>query len=59
MNKSQLIGRIKEVSGIVKKSTGRAIFNKTLETKGRLEKAAGKIQVGFGNLKDHLKKLVP
>ncbi|MCW3479966.1 CsbD family protein [Neisseriaceae bacterium JH1-16] len=56
MNKDQVKGRIKEATGSVKEVTGKAIGNKELEEKGQLEKNAGKVQAGLGDLKNDLKK---
>lgn len=55
MNKHQVKGRLKEAKGKVKQVTGRAVGNKELEQKGSIEKAGGKIQAGYGDLKEDLK----
>jgi uncharacterized protein YjbJ (UPF0337 family) len=39
----------------VKQVTGKAVGNKELERKGRVEKASGKLQAGYGDLKDDIK----
>ena len=49
MNKNQVKGRIKEAEGKVKEVTGQVVGNKSLEEKG-------KVQAGYGDLKDDLKK---
>lgn len=51
MNKDEIKGRSKEVQGEVKKETGKAFGDKTLEEKGRLQKNVGKAQVRYGSLK--------
>lgn len=56
MNKDQAKGRIKEARGTVKEVAGRAVGDVNLEQKGKLQKAAGKAQAGFGDLKNALKK---
>lgn len=56
MNKDQVKGRTREATGKVKEMTGKFTGNKTLEVKGRMQKTAGKIQAGFGDLKHDLKK---
>ena len=48
MNKDQAKGRIKEARGTVKEVAGRAVGDVNLEQKGKLQKAAGKAQAGFG-----------
>ncbi len=56
MNKDQVKGRIKQVKGKVKEITGGIVGNKTLKTKGKAEKIVGKVQAGYGDIKDALKK---
>ena len=56
MNKDQVKGRLKEVEGKVKEVTGKAIGNKPLEDKGTVEKAVGKVQASYGDLKNEIKK---
>jgi len=56
MNKVQLTGMMKELSGIIKEALGRAINNRTLEKKGKLEKATGRMQTSLGDFIDNLKK---
>ncbi|MEO6696709.1 MAG: CsbD family protein [Gammaproteobacteria bacterium] len=56
MNKDQVKGRIKEAEGNVKEVTGKIVGSKRLEEKGKLRKTVGKVQAGYGDLKDDLKK---
>ena len=56
MNKDQVKGRIKEAKGKVKEVAGKMVGNETLELKGKVQKTVGKIQAGYGDLKDDLKK---
>jgi uncharacterized protein YjbJ (UPF0337 family) len=42
--------------GKVKEAAGNIFGNKTLERKGRIGKALGSVQAGYGDLKDDLKK---
>lgn len=56
MNKDQVKGRIENAKGKVKEVTGRLVGNKTLEQKGRIGKALGRVQAGYGDLKNDLKK---
>lgn len=54
MNKDQIKGRIKEAEGTVKEVAGKVSGQEGLELKGKLQKAVGKAQAGFGDLKhDH------
>jgi uncharacterized protein YjbJ (UPF0337 family) len=55
MNKDQVKGRVEEAKGKVKQVTGKAVGNKELEQKGRIQKAGGKIQAGYGDLKEDIK----
>lgn len=56
MNKDQAKGRIKEAQGKAKEITGKLIGDKTLEFKGKLERAGGKGQGLYGDVKANLKK---
>ncbi len=56
MNKDQVKGRIKEVLGIAKETTGKLTDKEILEQKGKLQKTAGKVQAGYGDIKDDVKK---
>jgi uncharacterized protein YjbJ (UPF0337 family) len=56
MNKDQVKGRINEAAGTMKEATGKVVGNKTLEAKGKVEKVAGKVQAGVGDLKNDIKK---
>ena len=52
----QVKGRIDEEKGKAKKAAGKATGNKDLEQKGNIQKASGKVQAGYGDLKDEIKK---
>jgi uncharacterized protein YjbJ (UPF0337 family) len=56
MNTDQVKGRIHEEKGKAKKAAGKATGNKDLEQKGNIEKASGKVQAGYGDLKEEVKK---
>jgi uncharacterized protein YjbJ (UPF0337 family) len=58
MNKSQVKGRVEQVKGKIKKTTGAIVGSKKLEQRGRAEEIAGKIEANLGDLKDHLKKSI-
>ena len=55
MNKDQVKGRIKETKGTVKDVTGKVTGKKNLEQKGKLQKAVGKAQAGYGDIKNDIK----
>ena len=56
MNKDQVKGRLKEAEGKVKEVTGKIVGNKSLEIKGKVEKTAGKVQAGYGDFRNEVKK---
>ena len=56
MNKDQIKGRIKEAQGTVKETAGKVSGKEILEQKGKLQKAAGKAQAGYGDIKNDIKK---
>lgn len=55
MNKDQVKGRAKEIEGTIKEVAGKAVGNKNLENKGKIEKTIGNVQAGIGDLKEELK----
>ena len=56
MNKDQVKGRLKQAEGKVKEVTGKAVGNDNLKARGQVEKAAGKAQTSYGDLKDAVEK---
>ena len=54
MNKDQLRGRTNQAKGKVKEISGKLIHDKQLENKGRSQKIVGRIQAGYGDLKDDI-----
>ena len=56
MDKNQVKGRIKEAEGKAKEITGKIVGNKSLEEKGKVQKTVGKVQAGYGDLKNDIKK---
>jgi uncharacterized protein YjbJ (UPF0337 family) len=58
MNKDQVQGRIEEAKGTVKQAAGRVTGKPDLEDRGTLEKAAGKVQQTFGDVKEQVKDAV-
>jgi uncharacterized protein YjbJ (UPF0337 family) len=51
INKDQVAGRVKEVSGATKEAVGKAVGNDELEIKGKVEKIGGKIQSTVGDVR--------
>lgn len=56
MNEDQVKGRIREAKGIVKETAGKVTGKEILEQKGTLQKAAGKAQAGYGDIKNDARK---
>ena len=51
INKDQVAGRAKEVTGNVKEAVGKAVGNDRMEIKGKLEKGEGHVQATVGDIK--------
>jgi uncharacterized protein YjbJ (UPF0337 family) len=56
MNKDQAKGRIKEAQGKAKEITGKLTGDTALEFKGKLERAGGKGQGLYGDVKANIRK---
>ncbi|MFZ1537202.1 MAG: CsbD family protein [Chromatiaceae bacterium] len=56
MNKQQVKGRYEEAKGKVKEVAGHVTGNEELEVEGKLQKDAGKIQAGVGDLAEKIKQ---
>ena len=56
MKKDQVKGRVEEAKGKSKEAAGIVSGNKGLEKKGMLHKKAGKVQAGYGDTKNDIKK---
>jgi uncharacterized protein YjbJ (UPF0337 family) len=56
MNHDQVKGAAKQVKGQIKETTGRILGDKTLEKKGAMQIATGKLQKGFGDAKEATRK---
>jgi uncharacterized protein YjbJ (UPF0337 family) len=55
VNKDQVNGVAKQVKGSVKETAGRVTGNRRTEAEGAAEKAVGKVQKGFGDVKEKVK----
>jgi len=56
MNKDQVKGRVEEAKGAIKEAAGRVTGNPDLQNRGNLEKAAGKVQKTYGDVKQQVKE---
>src|SRR5271156_1198497 len=52
MDKDRIMGSAEQAKGAVKEIAGKAFGDKKLETEGKTDKAAGKVQNAIGGLKD-------
>lgn len=57
MDKDRIKGSVKQASGGVKKTIGKATGDTTMEAEGRAEQATGKVQNAVGGLKDTARKI--
>ena len=55
INKDQVDGRVKEGAGKVQEVAGRVTGSPTQELKGKVKKAVGTVQAGFGDAKERVK----
>lgn len=55
-NKDQVRGRAKSAKGKVKQAAGKLVGNKRLESEGKLDRAVGKAQSEYGDLKRNLQQ---
>ena len=55
MDKDRIEGSAKEIKGIAKEVAGKVLGDAKLESEGKADKAAGKIQNAVGGVKDTLK----
>ena len=56
VNKDQVKGVAKQVKGSVKETVGRVTGNRRTEAEGTAEKTVGKVQKGFGDVKEKVKR---
>lgn len=58
MNEDQVKGRIEEATGKVKEVAGKVTGDKELEQEGKVQNIGGKVQAGYGDLKEDMKNAV-
>ena len=51
MDKDRIVGSAEQAKGAVKEAAGKALGDKKLETEGKTDKAAGKVQNAIGGSK--------
>jgi uncharacterized protein YjbJ (UPF0337 family) len=55
MDKDRIKGSTKQAKGAVKETAGKILCDKKLETEGKADQAAGKVQNAIGGLKDAMR----
>jgi uncharacterized protein YjbJ (UPF0337 family) len=54
INKYQVKGRVAQAKGSIKEVTGRLVGNKTLQSKGNLQKNLGRVQAKLGDIQEQV-----
>ena len=55
MDKDRVVGSAKVVKGKIKEAVGKTVGDAKLESQGKADKVAGKVQNAVGGLKDTLR----
>jgi len=55
MNNDQVKGRVNEAKGSIKEAAGRVTGNQDMQDRGTVDKAAGKVQKTYGDVKEQVK----
>lgn len=55
MDKDRIDGSVKQAKGTIKETAGKALGDAKLESEGKADKTAGKVQNAIGGLKDSLR----
>jgi uncharacterized protein YjbJ (UPF0337 family) len=58
MDKDRIAGAAHEIKGSVKEAIGKAVGDSKLQSDGKAEQTAGKIQNAVGGLKDTVREIV-
>ena len=58
MDKDRIAGAAKEVTGAVKETVGKVVGDAKLQSDGKAEKTAGKIQNAVGGMKDTVRDML-
>ena len=56
MDKEHVKGAAKKAEGTLKEATGKAVGDKSLEMKGKMDKAEGEVRDKVGDAKDAVEK---
>jgi uncharacterized protein YjbJ (UPF0337 family) len=55
MDKDRIKGSVEQAKGAIKEAAGKAMGDSKLESEGKTDKVAGKVQNAVGGLKDALR----
>jgi uncharacterized protein YjbJ (UPF0337 family) len=55
MDKGRIAGSAKQIKGAVKQAVGKAVGDTKLESEGKADKVAGKVQNAIGGFKDTIR----
>ena len=58
MDRERIKGGVKKGTGAIKEKTGKALGDRHLEGKGKVERAEGHIRGGVGKAKDAVREVV-
>jgi uncharacterized protein YjbJ (UPF0337 family) len=58
MDKDRIAGAAKEIKGSVKEAVGKVVGDAKLQSDGKADQAAGKIQNAVGGMKDTVREIV-
>ncbi|MSO68161.1 MAG: CsbD family protein [Pseudolabrys sp.] len=58
MNKDRIEGSVEQAKGKMKEVAGKAVGDSKLETEGKAQQVAGKVQNAVGGFKDAVKEAV-
>jgi uncharacterized protein YjbJ (UPF0337 family) len=58
MDKDRIAGAAQQIKGSVKEAVGTAVGDAKLQSDGKAERAAGKIQNAVGGMKDTVREIV-
>jgi uncharacterized protein YjbJ (UPF0337 family) len=58
MDKDRIAGTAKKVKGSVKEAIGRVVGDARLQSDGKAEQTAGKIQNAIGGMKDTVREII-
>jgi len=58
MDKDRIAGAAHEVKGSVKEAVGKAVGDAKLQSDGKAEQTAGKIQNAIGGVKDAVREII-